>query len=56
MVPERRSRIANRNGRSTTKEGGADVGPIPTTVTAAARVPRSSTSRKVFWRTKSMQN
>src|SRR5690606_10948081 len=50
-VPENRSRIATRNGRSTRIMGGAEVNPTPPTVTAAAFVPASSTSTKVFCRT-----
>ena len=43
-VPDRRSRMANRKGRSTRKVGGpASVTPIPTPVAAAASVPSSFT-------------
>jgi hypothetical protein len=45
IVPENRSRMANRNGRSKLMLGGADVGPMPMAVAAAASVPSSSTRR-----------
>jgi hypothetical protein len=48
IVPLSRSRITRRNGRSARKLGGALTGPTPTEVTAAASVPFSLTSRKVF--------
>src|SRR5688500_15453532 len=47
IVPENRSRMTNRNGRSTRIAEGADVRPIPTLVAAAASVPSSLTSTNV---------
>lgn len=44
IVPAKRSRIRNANGRSTRNDGGTEVNTAPTTVTAAAFVPDSFTS------------
>ena len=50
IVPESRSRMANRNGRSTINHGGALLITlkISTDVTAAASVPYSSTWMNVL--------
>ena len=44
IVPDSRSRMANRNGRSITMDGCTLTIPISTDVTAAATVPSSFTS------------
>src|SRR2546430_5159290 len=56
IVPDSRSRMANTNGRSTTREGGRLVTPTPTDVAAAASVPSSFTSTKALCMTSVMHS
>ena len=57
IVPVKRSRNTNTNGRSTRMIGSGwyEISEVPTVVTAAASVPSSSTATNVFCFTKSMK-